>query len=227
MAKLYLIGAGPGVKEYVTPAAREKVREAAIVIGAERALDLFREDIKNEAYVIKAENLDEMLGRALSSAEEGKSVALMSTGDPTFFGLLKPLLERGTQGIEFEVVPGISSLQVCTSRLQICLEEIGLILSFHGQPNTDRARLLEATGNGKVALILPDPKLFQPDQISKFLIDSGIDPKTPAAVCENLAYENERITEGDLRTVSTEKFGPMCLMVVGLRTRRKLGSLAH
>jgi len=227
LAKLYLIGAGPGVKEYVTPAAREKVREAAIVIGAERALDLFREDIKNEAYVIKAENLDEMLGRALSSAEEGKSVALMSTGDPTFFGLLKPLLERGTQGIEFEVVPGISSLQVCTSRLQICLEEIGLILSFHGQPNTDRARLLEATGNGKVALILPDPKLFQPDQISKFLIDSGIDPKTPAAVCENLAYENERITEGDLRTVSTEKFGPMCLMVVGLWTRRKLRSLEH
>ena len=215
------------MKEYVTPAAREKVREAAIVIGAERALDLFREDIKNEAYVIKAENLDEMLGRALSSAEEGKSVALVSTGDPTFFGLLKPLLERGTQGIEFEVVPGISSLQVCTSRLQICLEEIGLILSFHGQPNTDRARLLEAVGNGKVALILPDPKLFQPDQISKFLIDSGIDPKTPAAVCENLAYGNERITEGDLRTVSTEKFGPMCLMVVGLWTRRKLRSLEH
>ena len=226
MAKIFLIGAGPGAKEHVTPAARENVRRATIVIGAERALELFREDIKGETYVLKAENLAEIVQQALSSAQEGKLVALISTGDPTFFGLLKPLLEKFPNDLELEIVPGISSIQVCTSRLQICLEEIGLILSFHGQPDAERTRLVEAVGNGKMAMILPDPK-FQPDQISKYLIDSGIDPKTPAAVCENLTYVNERITEGDLQTISSEKFGPMCLMVIGTWRRRRLRNFVH
>ena len=191
------------------------MRKAAIVIGAERALDLFREDIKQESHVLKAEKLDQMIQHAVTSAREGKPVALVSTGDPTFFGLLRPLLEKSPNDIELEIVPGISSIQICTSRLQICLEEIGVILSFHGQSDAGRRRLVEAVANGRLAMIIPDPKSFQPDQISKYLIDSGIDPKTPAAVCENLTYVNERITESDLRTVSSEKFGPMCLMVIG------------
>jgi len=227
LAKIFLIGAGPGTKEHLTPAARENVRNSTIVIGSERALELFREDIRNEACVLKAENLDEMIQRALSSAREGKSVALVSTGDPTFFGLLRPLLGKFPNDLELEIVPGISSIQACTSRLQICLEEIGLILSFHGQPNTERSRLVEAVRNGKMAMILPDPKSFQPDQISKYLIDSGIDPSTPAVVCENLTYLNERITEGDLRTISSEKYGPMCLMVIGTWARRKLRNFGH
>jgi len=221
LAKIFLIGAGPGAKEHLTPAARESVRGAAMVIGAERALEVFREDINNEAYVLKAEKLDEMIQRAISSAKEGKPVALVSTGDPTFFGLLKPLLQKNLNDVELEIVPGISSIQICTSRLQICLEEIGLILSFHGQPDAEKARLTEAVRNGKIVMILPDPESFRPDQISRYLIDSGVDPKTPAAVCESLTYPNERITEGDLRMIASEKFGPMCLMVVGLWTRRR------
>jgi cobalt-precorrin-7 (C5)-methyltransferase len=226
LAKIFLVGAGPGAKEHVTPAARENVRRAAIVIGAERALELFRENIKDETYVLKSENLDELVQLALSSAKAGKSVAFVSTGDPTFFGLLKPLLQKFPNELELEIVPGISSIQVCTSRLQISLDEIGLILSFHGRPDADRAKLVEAVGNGETVMILPDPK-FPSDQISKYLIDSGVDPMTPAAVCENLTYANERITEGDLRTISSEKFGVMSLMVVGTWTRRRLRNPVH
>jgi cobalt-precorrin-7 (C5)-methyltransferase len=226
LAKIFLIGAGPGAKEHVTPAARENVRKAALVMGAERVLELFREDIRGESYVLKAENLDEVMQRTLRSVQEGRSVALLSTGDPTFFGLLKPVLESSTD-LELEVVPGISSIQVCTSRLQICLEEVGLILSFHGQPDAEKDKLVEAVGDGKVAIILPDPKAFQPDQIAKYLIDSGLDPRTPSAVCENLSYANERIREADLLGISSEKFGMMCLMVVGTWTRRKLRKSAH
>jgi cobalt-precorrin-7 (C5)-methyltransferase len=227
LAKIFLIGAGPGTKEHLTPAARENVRRATVVIGAERALEVVREDIKNEAYVLKAENLGEIVQRALSSAHEGKSVAMVSTGDPTFFGLLKALTEKFPNDFELEIVPGISSIQVCTARLQICLEEIGLILSFHGQPNVERTRLVEAVRNGKMVMVLPDPKSFQPDQISKYLIDSGIDPKTPAAVCENLTYVSERISDGDLLTISSQKYDPMCLMVIGNWARRRLRRLGH
>ena len=222
MAKIFLIGAGPGSKEHVTPAARKTVSRASLVIGAKRALELFREDIKGDTYILKAENFDEIVQRALNFAQKSTSVALVSTGDPTFFGLLKPILEKSPNDLELEIVPGISSIQVATSRLQICLEEIGLFLSFHGRPNEDKAKLAETVRNGKLTVIIPDPRSFQPDQIAKYLIDSGIDPSTPAAVCESLTYNNERITEGDLLMLSSEKFGPMCLMMVGTWMRRRL-----
>jgi cobalt-precorrin-7 (C5)-methyltransferase len=226
LAKIILIGAGPGSREYVTPAARETVARASLVIGAERALELFREDIKGETCVLKADNFDELIQRALRFAREGRSVAFVSTGDPAFFGLLKPLLEKSPNGLEIDTVPGISSVQVATSRLQICSDEIGLFLSFHGRPDTGKSKLAEAIRNGKLAVVLPDPRSFPPDQIARYLIEVGIDPRTPAAVCENLTYPNEKVTEGDLLMLSSEKFGPMCIMVVGHWTRRRLrGSL--
>ena len=161
--------------------------------------------------------------RTLKSTQERGSIALLSTGDPTFFGLLKPLLEKSSSDLEFEVIPGISSIQVCTSRLQIPLEEIGLILSFHGQPHAEKNRLLEAVRDRKTAIVLPDPNTFRPDQIAKYLLDSGINPGTAAAVCENLTYTKEKITEGDLQMISTEEFEPMCLMVIGHRRRIRRG----
>ena len=41
MAKLNIVGVGPGSADYVTPAARKTVAQAQIVIGAQRSLDLF------------------------------------------------------------------------------------------------------------------------------------------------------------------------------------------
>jgi cobalt-precorrin-7 (C5)-methyltransferase len=222
LAKIFLIGAGPGSREHVTPAARKTVRRASLVIGAKRALELFREDIKGDTYILKAKNFDEIIQRTLNLAQKSTSIALVSTGDPTFFGLLKPLLEKSPNELELEIVPGISSIQVATSRLQICLEEIGLFLSFHGRPHEEKAKLTKTVRNRKLALIIPDPRSFQPDQIARYLIDSGVDPKTPAAVCENLTYANERITEGNLLMLSSKKFRPMCLMVIGTWTRRRL-----
>jgi len=222
LAKFILIGAGPGSREYVTPAARETVSRASLVIGAERALELFREDIKGEACVLKADNFDELIQRALRFTQEDKSVAFVSTGDPAFFGLLKPLLEKSPNDLQIDIVPGISSVQILTSRLQINLDEIGLFISFHGRPDPEKSKLAEAIGNGKLAVILPDPRSFQPDQIARYLIEAGINPTTPAAVCENLTYPNERVTESDLLMLSSKKFGPMCIMVVGAWTRRRL-----
>lgn len=222
--KIYLVGAGPGSPEHVTPAAKKAVRQATLVIGAQRALELFQEDIKGEIWVLTAENLDELLHRSLTAAENGRPVALVSTGDPTFFGLLRPLLKKSWKDIEIDIVPGISSIQICASRLKICLDEVELF-SFHGRnPANKKRRLIKALRRKKMVMILPDPKSFQPDQIAKYLIESGLDHRMPAAVCENLTFPNEEIREGDLRSISTEKFGPMSIMVIGAEAHQKLPS---
>jgi len=217
--KVILVGAGPGSEEYVTPAAKKAVRKATLVIGAQRVLGLFKEDIRGETCILRAQNLDEVLKRTLASAKEDRPVALVSTGDPTFYGLLRPLLKRSPADLEIELVPGISSIQVCAARLKICLDEIEHFLSFHGGLSTGKKRrLVDAVRRKKLVMILPDPRSFQPNRIAEYLMKAGISRRMPAVVCENLTYPNEKIRRGDLLTLSTKEFAPMCIMVVGATT---------
>ena len=120
MAKINIVGVGPGSADYVTPAARKTVQQAEVVIGAQRSLNLFSSDIKGEIIVLTAKNLNDALKHAAESVKSGKNVALLSTGDPGFSGLLHTVLESGlftTQQVN--VVPGVSSIQACAARLNI------------------------------------------------------------------------------------------------------------
>ena len=76
MAKINIVGVGPGSPDYVTPAARKTVQQAQIVIGAQRSINLFTEDIKGEKVVLTAKNLQSALKKAVESVKMGKNVAV-------------------------------------------------------------------------------------------------------------------------------------------------------
>ena len=82
MAKLNIVGTGPGSPDYVTPAARKTVQQAEVVIGAQRSLNLFTEDIKGETMVLTAKNLNSALKFAVESAEKGKECCFTVYGRP-------------------------------------------------------------------------------------------------------------------------------------------------
>ena len=215
MAKIIIVGAGPGSPDYVTPIAKKTVRNAEMVIGAERALDLFSGDVKGEALKITAKNMNETLNKAVVLAQKGKSIVILSTGDPGFSGLLRTV-SRVAKGksVEVEVVPGISSVQVCAARLSMPWDELSLF-SFHdGVGAEKKAKLFDVVKDGRDALLLPDPKNFSPAQAAKFLIESGVDAATPVFVCENLTLSDERIVNSTLCAVARSSFSPLCVMVI-------------
>ena len=215
VAKLNVVGIGPGSLDYVTPAARQAVQEADVVIGAERSLSLFRKDIKGEMLPLTAKNVNEILHYAAESAEKGKNVALLSTGDPGFSGLLRPIL-KSTQGknVEVNVIPGVSSVQACAARLCMCWDEMSLF-SFHkGTTAEKKAQLLKAVKEGRDIMLLPDPKGFPPRVIARFLINSGLDKETPVFVCEHLTLSNERVVESTLERAASLDFDALCVMVI-------------
>ncbi len=216
MAKINIVGVGPGSPDYVTPAARKAVRQANVVIGAQRSLNLFTADIKGESVVLTAKNLNEALKHAAESAKNGKNVALLSTGDPGFSGLLHTVLESGlVKAEEIHVVPGISSIQACAAHLNISWDNAHLF-TFHEGKISERQKqeLVLAVKNGGNILLLPDSRAFAPKDIAAFLIKSGLDKKTPVYVCENITLENEKVTASTLEKVSGQTFGSLCVMVI-------------
>ena len=219
MAKLSVVGIGPGSLDYVTPAARKTVQDADVVIGAERSLRLFRKDIKGEAFALTAKNVSEILKYAVESAEKGKTVALLSTGDPGFSGLLRSILKVARGHVEVNVIPGVSAIQACAARLCMCWDEVSLF-SFHkGATAEKKAQLARAVKEGKDIMLLPDPKAFPPRQIARFLVKSGLDKETPVFVCESLTLRDERVVESTLERVSKLDFNALCVMVIKVNQR--------
>ncbi len=214
MAKIYVVGAGPGSPDYVTPIARRVVREAQVVIGAKRILELFKEDLVGEKIVLTAKNVKEVMECALECARAGMNVVLLSSGDPCFAGLLKTFIKFAEEGVDFEVIPGISSIQVCAARLKISWDEVPLISFHEGVDEEKKRELARALERGRTVMVLPEPRTFAPHDIAKFIIESGLGERVRMFICENLTLEGERVIECKPQEVLKLDTGSLCVVVI-------------
>ena len=206
MSKLYIVGIGPGSKDYLTLASKKAVESSDIVIGSRRALDLF-EIPEHTKIELNAQNMNENMKLAVSEVKDGKIVSLLSTGDPGFSGILKPILKL-KEDITIEVIPGVSSVQLCAAKLKIPWDEADLV-TMHGKGISET--ILDIMGNGKPTIVLPN---FKPAELANFLIENGVDPEREAAVCEKLSYADEKIIETSLKNILDMEFSYMCVMVI-------------
>lgn len=215
MAKLNVVGTGPGSPDFVIPAARKAVREAQLVVGAERSLKLFRDDIKGQTLTLTGKNVEESLKSALYSAAKGKTVTLLSTGDPGFSGLLSSVLRRSIdESFEINVIPGVSSLQACAAKLCMSWDNVALFAFHDGVNDEKKQEFADVVKAGKTVFLLPDPKNFSPSQIASYLLKSGAAKETCVEVCENLTLDNEKTFETTLEKASKDKFASLCVMVI-------------
>jgi cobalt-precorrin-7 (C5)-methyltransferase len=216
VAKLNIIGVGPGSPDYVTPAARKAVQQVKLVIGAQRSLALLADDIRGQTVALTAINLKESLKEASKAVQAGKDVALLSTGDPGFSGLLHTVIESNlfsTQQIN--VVPGVSSIQACAARLNINWDNTRLFTFHEGNVSDDqKEKLISAYQCGRTIILLPGAKNFAPKDISALLIQTGAEKHTTVYVCENLTLENEKITSTTLEETQGLTFGSLSVMVI-------------
>ena len=205
MSKLYVVGIGPGSRDYLTQAALNAVNNSDTVIGSKRALDLFKTD--SQKIEINAKNMNESLKESVDKVKNGKTVTILSTGDPGFSGVLKPILNLKSS-IEIEVIPGVSSVQLCAAKLKIPWDDADLI-TMHGKGISEE--ILDIIENGKPSIILPN---FKPAELAKFLVENGVDKNRKIAVCEKLSYKDEKIVKSTLKDISEMEFSYMCVVVV-------------
>jgi len=205
MSKLYIVGIGPGSKEYLTQIAVSTVSSVDVVIGSKRALDLF--DIEVQKFELNAKNMKDMMKQSITMVQDGKKVAILSTGDPGFSGILKPILGLNPD-IDIEVIPGISSVQLCAAKLKIPWDESDIV-TMHGKGINKG--IMDLIDNGKPTIILPN---FKPSELADFLIENGVNEGRKVAICEKLSYDDEKIVEMSLKDILSEDFSYMCVMVV-------------
>jgi precorrin-6B C5,15-methyltransferase / cobalt-precorrin-6B C5,C15-methyltransferase len=125
---LGLVGIGEDGLDGLVPAARKRLAQAAFVVGGRRHLALAG-PLKAEAMAWPSpiENaLDEI------EARRGRSVCVLASGDPFFFGV-GAMLTRRFAADEMVCIPAPSAFALAASRLGWSEQDCAL-LSLHGRP---------------------------------------------------------------------------------------------
>ena len=112
MAKLYVIGIGPGNAENLTAAARAALDASSLICGYTLYVELLR-----PVYPEKEYHTTGMTGEiercrfCLERASEGQTVALVCSGDAGVYGMAGPVLELLPEypGAQVEILPGVTA----------------------------------------------------------------------------------------------------------------------
>jgi cobalt-precorrin-7 (C5)-methyltransferase len=192
--KIVGVGAAPNL---LTHEAIDVIRNAEIIFGSKRAIDLAKEHIRCEAH--------ELTDYTLRSLPE--NAVVLSTGDPMLSGLGKYAKEGD------KIIPGISSLQLACARLCLDIEQLSVITAHARDIGTVKNRLLMELRNGRKVFLLPDSS-FGIDDVAALLKSQGL--FTHISVCEKLGYPDERIITGTTEKPPSAESGMYCVVIGNL-----------
>jgi len=113
LGKVYFVGAGPGDPDLITVKGRRVIESADVIIYAG---SLVNPEViacrKEGASVFDSSRMElsEIISVMAEACREGKVVARVHTGDPSLYGAIAEQMEELDRlGIDYEVIPGVSS----------------------------------------------------------------------------------------------------------------------
>jgi len=218
--KVFITGAGPGDPGLITLNALEKLKQADVVVYDRlintELLSFCSEDCerifvgKESGYhAIEQEKITEIL---INKSKLGLNVVRLKGGDPFVFGRgSEEALELKKAGIDYEIIPGITSGLAAPVYCGIPVTQRGIItqclfVTAHESPEKPGTQVnwdkLAKLKNTSLIIYMGASRI---ETISKKLIKFGMDPATPVAAIENGTLPNQRTLTAQLDKIA-EKF---------------------
>ncbi|MEK3903259.1 precorrin-3B C(17)-methyltransferase [Paenibacillus sp. FSL R7-0179] len=226
--KLLIIGFGPGALEHITGRALAALDESEAVIGYTTYVDLIRPLLRHQEIV--GTGMTEEVSRAQEAvrrAEAGQNIAVISSGDAGVYGMAglvyEVLIERGwsrSEGVQVEVIPGISAIQSCSSLLgaPIMHDSCTISLSDHLTPWESIAARVEAAGAADFVIAFYNPRsgrrTRQIEEARTILLRYR-DPATPVGIVKSAYRDRQQTVVTTLQDMLEHEIGMLSTVVVG------------
>src|SRR5687768_2508630 len=221
--KVFLIGAGPGDPELMTLKAARALGRCDVVLIDDLVSRGCLAHARSDARVIEvgkragcaSTSQEFILKLCIGLARNGKTVGRLKGGDPFIFGRGgEELLSLQAQGIDVEVIPGVSAGVGVPAALGIPVTHRGLahgvtFVTGHGA-EVDWSALVRS----KTTLVIY-MGLRNVERISAALIAAGMDSATPACVIENGTFKSEKHLATTVSRLSSVGFAGPALIVIG------------
>lgn len=187
MNKLFLVGIGPGSADGMTQAAKAALEQSEVLCGYTVYLDLVRQQYPDkETYTTPMTRELERCRWAIDRAAEGKTVAMLCSGDAGVYGMAGPVLELAEgKNIEIEVVPGVTAALSGAAILGAPLMHDFCVISLSDLLTPweviERRLRCAAAGDFSIALYNPRSKK-RPDHLRR-ACEILLEEKSPDTVC--------------------------------------------
>jgi precorrin-4/cobalt-precorrin-4 C11-methyltransferase len=232
---VYFIGAGPGDIELLTIKARNILEKADVIIYAD---SLVNPDIckyaraGTEIHGSSSLTLEEVIKLILDAVKKDKTVARLHSGDPAIYGAIAEQMDWLDQkGVEYTVIPGVSSLFASAAALKAELTFPGIsqtviVTRVEGNtpvPSGESLKSLAEHG-ATMAIFLSISRI---DEVAHELLAGGYKPGTPAAVVYRASWQDQQVLRTTLKDlvniVQSSGIKKQALILVGdfLRADKK------
>ena len=217
-----VVGLGPGDIEWMTPQSRRELASATDLIGYGPYLD--RVPVSPGQRRHASDNTDEPARARLACelAEQGRAVAVVSSGDPGVFAMATAVLEEAKQwpGVQVRVIPAMTAAQAVASRVGAPLGHDYAVISLSDRlkPWEVIAARLAAAAASDLVLAIYNPasksRTWQVAAMRELLLEHR-DAGTPVVIGRDVSGPAESVRVVRLADLDPTEVDMRCLLIVG------------
>jgi len=241
MSKLFIVGIGPGDLKHMTVEAHEAIRNADAVVGYATYLQLIEPLLAGKEVVSSGMTREvERCRQAISLAGEGKTVALVSSGDAGVYGMAglvmelldtespPPFAKGGSGGgpgsspgaLDVVVVPGVSAVQAAATVLGAPLMHDFAVISLSDllTPWEIIEKRLAAAAAADFVIALYNPRSKGRSghlERARDIILRSRPGRTPVGIVRNACRRGEERIIAGLADMPLDKADMFSLVIVG------------
>ena len=227
-----VVGLGPGDAQFLTAQARHALQEADVLCGYTVYIDLVRPLYpEKETYATGMTREIDRCRWALQTAQTGKTVALVCSGDAGVYGMASPLLELapGYPDVAVEIVPGLTAALSGGAVLGAPLAHDFCVISLSDRLTPweviEKRLTCAAMGDFCVALYNPSSK-GRPDYLAKavrILLENGKSADTVCGLVRNIGREGQTARVLSLAQLESTAVDMFTTVYIGNTATKQLG----
>lgn len=222
VGSVVVVGLGPGDPEWTTAQTRRELAAATDLIGYGPYLDRVPDRPGQQRH--PSDNTDERARAELACklAQQGRTVAVVSSGDPGVFAMATAVLEEARQwpGVEVRVIPAMTAAQAVASRVGAPLGHDYAVISLSDRlkPWDIIAERLTAAARADLVLAIYNPasktRTWQVAAMQDLLLEYR-DPNTPVVIGRDVAGPNESVRVVRLADLNPAEIDMRCMLIIG------------
>ncbi len=233
---IHVIGSGPGNLSFLTIDAKVALSECPVWIGYKMYLDLLDPLLREDQIRIDSEITEEKkrCEKAISLAQEGIKVALVSSGDSSIYGMAGLLLELiqnldKTVRPSFTIHPGISCIQLAASLAGSPLmnDFCAISLSDKLTPWEIIEKRIKGALLGDFVVAIFNPQSKERDWQLKKTIKMFLEKRkkeTPILIARQVGRKDQKISFRTLEDFPYDRIDMLTLIIVGNSKTKLVGN---
>ena len=210
--QVYIVGAGAGDPELITVKGQKLLQKADVIIYAGSLVNPALLGFAKEGAEIHdsaSMTLPEVIETIEKAVAKDLMVVRLHTGDPSIYGAIQEQMDAlKKKGIDFEVVPGVSSFLATAAALKQeytlpGISQTVIITRNEGRtpvPEREKLRSL-AAHHATMCIFLSITMLAD---VVKELMEGGYAPSTPIAIVQRASWPEQKIVRATLETIVAE-----------------------